>query len=104
MNENEEKKILGNTRTWLLRLLTACPQVVKKGIGAKSFAEELINSGLELEKHSSDFFGAVDSFLPFITIRPQIFEPEIGIKAFIDELNKAAVTFNKSVKQPDLFR
>jgi len=97
MNE-QETKVCKNTIGWLLRLLTACPQVIKKGVGAEEFAKELISACLELETYSSDFFGTMDLLLSFVSICPQIFNPEIGIKTFLNELNKAALIFNKSIK------
>jgi len=97
--EQEETKLNANTISWLLTLLKTCPQVVKKGMGAEEFVKELIEAGLELRTYSSEFFGAIKSFLPFIEVCPQVFEPGIGIKTFLNELKKVAVTFDKSVKQ-----
>jgi len=99
MTENQETKIYANTVSWLLKLLTACPQVVKKGIGAEAFVKELNNSGLEFEKNPPEIYGAIDSFLPFISVCPQIFNPEIGIKTYLDELSKAAVQYEKIIKK-----
>ena len=99
MNENQETKILGNTVSWMLTLLKACPQVVKKGIGAEEFVNELNNSGLEFEKNPPEVYGAIQSFLPFISACPQIFNPEIGIKAFLEELSKAAVKYEMIIKK-----
>jgi hypothetical protein len=100
MTEEQEAKISKNTESWLLTLITACPQIVKKGIGAKAFAEELINFGLEFDKYPPEVLGAIKTFLPFISICPQIFNSEIGIKEYMDELSKAAVIFEKSLKKP----
>jgi len=102
MKENEETKIYANTVGWLLRILTACPQVVKKGIGAEEFAKELINSCLELDTYFSDYFGAMNSFLPFVEVCPQIYNPETGIKTYLEELGKAAIMFEKKIKQPNV--
>jgi len=99
MTENQENKILKNTESWLLMLLTACPQVVKKGIGAEEFVKELNNSGLEFEKNPPEVYGAIKSFLSFVTVCPQIFNPEIGIKAFLEELSKAAVKYEMIIKK-----
>jgi len=98
MNENEETKIYANTISWLLTLLTACPHVVKKGIGAEEFVKELNNSGLEFEKYPSETHDAIRSYLPFIEICPQVFNSGIGIKKYLEELTTASLQYEKIIR------
>jgi hypothetical protein len=99
--KEQEKKVYQNVIDKLLILLKACPDVVKKGIGANAFAEDLIQSCFKLQAYDPDVVGAVNSFFPFISVCPQVFNSEIGIKAFLDELSKAALNFEKIIKKPE---
>jgi len=98
-NENQETKIREKTVEWLLKVIKVCPQVAKEGIGAEAFAEELIKSGQEFDKHFPETSGAIKLFLPFIEVCPQILNPKIGIKVFFEELCKAAVIFDMHIKK-----
>jgi len=101
IKENEETKVYQNAIDRLLELLTACPQVVKKDMGADAFAQDLIQSCFEFQAYDPDTVRAINSFFPFISVCPQVFNSEIGIKTFIDELSKAALKFDKIIKRPE---
>jgi len=100
MDGNQEPKLLNNTVSWLLTLITNFPHVIKKDEGAEEFANDLIESGIIFGAYSSDIYGAIQTFLPFARICPQIFKPEIGVKTFIEELSKAAVKFDNAIIKP----
>lgn len=81
-------------------LITACPQIVRQGIGAEAFVEDLRKAAIKFTAYPSEAVGAMQDLLPYIAACPQIFSQGIGVEAFADELSRAAAAFAAYTQEP----
>jgi len=72
----------------LIPFITACPQIIKTGIGLESFVDELYKSAEKLHLRV-DIINIMNNLLPLLEAHPQIIKQNIGLEEFVDDLIKA---------------
>jgi hypothetical protein len=96
----EEQKLGNNVKLqkWaadrLLMFIKVCPHILKSGMGAELFVEELNEAATKLNDEYKEIAGPMIDLLSFIRICPNIFKAEIGLEEFVKDLAKATSKFN----------